>query len=763
MKTNRYIIFVLLLVLITGSLLGCSRDPNVRKRKYLESGNRYFEKHQYREAGIQYSNAVQVDGRYADAHYQLARTYLAMHAYGNAYTELRRTVELAPDNIQAKLDLADLLIASRNFPDGEEQIQQVIDKQPDNVQARNLLANLRSLQGNYELAVQEVQKAIAIAPNQPDGYITLSFIQQKMNQTAAAEESLKKATTLDPKSTQAWSSLGRLCLAQHRVAEAEQAFLKAIDADPKSSAVYTQLAALYMNEKQLDKGEQVSLRGKEALTDEAQGYQILGEYFITTKQMQKAVEEYRDILKRFPKDDAARQNYIQALLNTGQTGEAEKYIAKLVKDSNNKSVVAMIGNAQLMLSNGKVADAIATLDQAVKAEPENALAHYYLGIARNQNGEFQRAEAELRESVRLNPFNNAAQLALAQIAVSKGDLDLLQSTAEQMMRLEPLSDRGFVYRGMVAIGRRNYAEAEAFLKRATEVAPNDALPYTRMGRLRELQNRPADAEKLYEEALAKDADATEAMQGLLGIYLRQKQPDRAIASIQAQIAKAPKNGQYLYLLGATYYDLKKYPEAEASLTKSIELDKFNTEAFYLLGRTQVFEDAKDRAIATSNIWITNNPRDVRAYVLLGSLENQNGNPQHAQELYKKALEIQPDNALAANNLANLMLAQGQNKDMALTLAQTARRQMPDSPVTADTLAWAYYNKGTYGLAIELLEGAVKQSPQDATMHYHLGMCYQKAGKTAKAKQHLDRALLLDPKLPEAAEIKKTLTENSSGS
>jgi len=47
--------------LIAALFMGCSRDPNVRKQKYLESGDRYFAKGRYREAAIQYSNAVQVD------------------------------------------------------------------------------------------------------------------------------------------------------------------------------------------------------------------------------------------------------------------------------------------------------------------------------------------------------------------------------------------------------------------------------------------------------------------------------------------------------------------------------------------------------------------------------------------------------------------------------------------------------------------------------------------------------------------------------
>jgi len=53
-------------------LAGCSQDPNVKKRKLLESGQRYFDKGQYQEAAIQFENAIQVDDRFADAHYKLA-------------------------------------------------------------------------------------------------------------------------------------------------------------------------------------------------------------------------------------------------------------------------------------------------------------------------------------------------------------------------------------------------------------------------------------------------------------------------------------------------------------------------------------------------------------------------------------------------------------------------------------------------------------------------------------------------------------------
>ena len=64
---SRSVALRLLLIgfLITGLFTGCSHDPNVRKQKFLESGNRYRDKGKLREAAIQYSNALQMDPRFA--------------------------------------------------------------------------------------------------------------------------------------------------------------------------------------------------------------------------------------------------------------------------------------------------------------------------------------------------------------------------------------------------------------------------------------------------------------------------------------------------------------------------------------------------------------------------------------------------------------------------------------------------------------------------------------------------------------------------
>src|SRR5437879_4258744 len=89
-----------------GAAIGCTRDPNVRKRKYFESGERYEKDAKYREAIIQYSNALRLDKNYAEAHYGLARAYMKTGALITAYGELLHTVEVQPGNVPALIDLA---------------------------------------------------------------------------------------------------------------------------------------------------------------------------------------------------------------------------------------------------------------------------------------------------------------------------------------------------------------------------------------------------------------------------------------------------------------------------------------------------------------------------------------------------------------------------------------------------------------------------------------------------------------------------------
>src|SRR6266404_5698697 len=86
---KRSSLFRLLLVLgcLAVFLTACSRDPNVQKQKYFESGQRFFAKGKYREAVIEFRNATQVDPAFAAAHYQLSQSYVKLQDWQHAFGE----------------------------------------------------------------------------------------------------------------------------------------------------------------------------------------------------------------------------------------------------------------------------------------------------------------------------------------------------------------------------------------------------------------------------------------------------------------------------------------------------------------------------------------------------------------------------------------------------------------------------------------------------------------------------------------------------
>ena len=70
-----------------------------------------------------------------------------------------------------------------------------------------------------------------------------------------------------------------------------------------------------------------------------------------------------------------------------------------------------------------------------------------------------------------------------------------------------------------------------------------------MGNLRLAQQRFTDAEKFYEQGLAVEPNASEAMRGLIRSYYGANQLPRALPRLKAQIQKAPENSEYYGMLG----------------------------------------------------------------------------------------------------------------------------------------------------------------------------------------------------------------------
>ena len=207
---------------------------------------------------------------------------------------------------------------------------------------------------------------------------------------------------------------------------------------------------------------------------------------------------------------------------------------------------------------------------------------------------------------------------------------------------------------------------------------------------------------------------------------------------------------------------KQLKPAEDSTNQVLRLDKNNVPAMVLLAQLESVDGSTDKAIPLYQRAIELSPRDVRLEIALGALYERAGNWQQAESTYQKVLTIDAENPLASNNLAYLLLEHGGSPNVALTLAQTARRGLPNLPNSADTLGWAYYNNGGFSVAAPLLEDAVKATPDNQAYRYHLGLTYQKLNDPAKAKAELEKVISLNPASPLAEQARHALRQLSGG-
>jgi tetratricopeptide (TPR) repeat protein len=407
-------------------------------------------------------------------------------------------------------------------------------------------------------------------------------------------------------------------------------------------------------------------------------------------------------------------------------------------------------------------EALQVLQQAVKSAPNNAAGHFQLGAAYMAKGNPGQAEAEWRETVRLRPNLIEGWVALGTRALQTADWRELESIGHRLRTTAPKRPEGYLFHATALMNQGDSEGAEADLNSLVQVDPKNPLGYAKLGQLKAAEKRWVDSQKFYQEALDRSPDFLDAIQGVVGVDSARGKSSDALQFIQTQINQSPSNAALYLLQGEVYLDNAKLPEAEQAFTKCIELDRQNLPAFILLAQVETALGKSADAAANYQNAIALSPNNVRLYTALGGTYEAQGSWQQAQSAYQQALAIRPDEPMSANNLAYLMLEHGGSVSVALTLAQTARRGLPNLPNSADTLGWAYYHTGAYSAAVPLFEDAIKNAPKNATYRYHLGLTYQKLSDDVRAKAQFEKVIDMSPNSPVADEARHAMNGDSGG-
>ena len=119
--------------------------------------------------------------------------------------------------------------------------------------------------------------------------------------------------------------------------------------------------------------------------------------------------------------------------------------------------------------------------------------------------------------------------------------------------------------------------------------------------------------------------------------------------------------------------------------------------------------------------------------------------EQAEEHYRQAIAINPDNLLALNNYAYLLAVEGRDLDKAERMSYRTIQERPDDINSLDTYAWIFFKQKKYTEALVYIQQALDLAKEPAEELYsHAGDIYFWNGEHEKAVELWQQALLIAP-------------------
>ena len=764
------LLFILPLAFVLSS---CSRDPKVVRQRYVDNGNKYFDRGKYKEASIMYRRALQKDMRFGDAWYRLGLTNLKLGLYGEARRDFSRATELAPNNIDgfvklADIDLAAYLLDPRGNKAGLTELKEIIDtlfkKDPKSYDALRLSGYVALTQKDLKEAIKNFEAADRVKPAQPD--LVLSLVQTLFadNQPEAAE---KYAKDLIPKQ-KAYAPIYDVLYSYYvrsNHAELGEAILKQkIENNPKQGPYLVQLALQYY----LTNRKAEMLSTLERLTGDLKTFPnahlLVGDYYFQIRDYQNSIQQYELGQKNDPKQKTAYQKRMVEVLSVeGKNDDASKLVATLLKqDPKDPEVIAM--HAALLLNSGKrdqVKTVISELQPLIAKNPNSPILHFNLARAYLANGDSQsieQARLQLQETLKIRPQYVPAKMALAQLELNRGESAKAVQTADEIIGLDNNNLSALLIRsmGLMNMGERDKARDQ--LTAITKAFPRSNDARYQLGLLNLSEKRFKDAASDF-DALHQGQDPRGII-GMVEVEVAQGNFDKALALVRDQLKQTPNRTDFQLALANIEYRAGRWTDAANDYQKLIDKNPKSAELYTRLGECKRMSSDFSGGVAAFKKAQELDPKDVMPVLQLGLLYDTDNRGDDARKCYEEVLKMQPDNPVALNNLAYSKADDGVDLDQALTFAQRAQQKRPDDLDVMDTLGLIYIRKNLADEGMRVLKDLVSRRPERATFHVHLAMAYYQKGDKKSAKKELEAAARLKLSGKEQARVKEMMAKVS---
>jgi tetratricopeptide (TPR) repeat protein len=494
-------------------------SPEEKKARYLAAADGHMAAKRYREAILEYRNAIKVDARFGEARFKLAQAY-EQTQNEQAIREYLRAADLLPDRADVQVKAAAILLAGQQHERARTHADLAIKADPGHVEAQIIrayaLAGLKDLEG----AVEELEKATASAPGDYRPYTSLGAMAATRGDMDEAEAAFKKAVDTDPSSAPAKLALAYFYWSASKGEETERILLDVIKADQTHERANRLLAMFYIANRRWNEAE-VPLNRLVAAKD-TRATLLLGDLYLSTDREEQARPLYES-LKADKNATALAVSRLATLdYRAGKRDQALAVLDAQLKETP-KSVPLLALKARWLIAAKRSEEALKTAQDAVAAEAESPEAQFMLGMSHAANGDPQAAITAYNEVLRLSPAMAAAQIELSKMLLATGQKDQALQQAEAARKTAPANPaaRYTVARALLTKGDIRAAETEtlALAKQFPNSAPVRALH----GQVLMARSNTAGAVKEFDQALAIDpADPTAR-----GLNARWRPPRRA--------------------------------------------------------------------------------------------------------------------------------------------------------------------------------------------------------------------------------------------
>jgi len=249
---------------------------------------------------------------------------------------------------------------------------------------------------------------------------------------------------------------------------------------------------------------------------------------------------------------------------------------------------------------------------------------------------------------------------------------------------------------------------------------------------------------------------------LIDLDLLDKHFDAARQRIRRQFQKTPDAPAAHFFEGKILAAEGKWDAVEAEAQKTIQIDSNFASAYDLLVQAYLATKRLPQAVSQLEALLSKSPNDTSALMTLGLVYEQMKDYPKERDAYEKLLAIKPDFAPALNNLAYIYTERLNDLNKAYDLARKAHELQPQDAAAADTLGWVLYKRGDYQQALAVLQEAAEKAPDTAEIQFHLGMTAYMMGQTDLARVALKKAASAANDFPGKDESKRRLALLESG-